>query len=60
MLRGGTEKAFKDHIAFQGDRHSLNFIKVEISARIQITSTENTPIRGQETQLPVSVMSPTV
>lgn len=35
------------------------FIKVEINTRIQITSTGNTPIRGQETRLTVSVMSPT-
>ena len=31
-------------LAFQGQHHSLNFIKVETNARIQMTSPENPPI----------------
>ena len=47
-------------LTFQGQHHSLNFIKVETNARFQMSSPENPPIRGQEIWLPVAVMSPAV
>ena len=47
-------------LTFQGQHHSLSFIKVETNARFQMSSPENPPIRGQEIWLPVAVMSPAV